>query len=324
MHLVEPHRSELSSVERIWLDWHRAYLRGDLPAAYHAAHQGYERAPGSLSRYLAAMYALDTNRPGEAVALLRKEPPASRTRTAWYYFHSVLADALHVLGKHEEELEAARAARRIFSDRPGPVYLEARALAGLDRPGEAEALVDEIMMLASSRRNAAAWMRQTGDALAADGHRDAARRVYDRALKALQDQGSPETPAEMLARADLLRRVGGLDEAAALSATAHAADPDDRQAQALVGIIAAQRGDRGQAERIAAELAGRNDSYDYGGNTYDRACIRAQLGDLDRAVELLRQSHAEGQPIGYWIRVDPDLQPLHGYPAYEDLLRPKG
>ncbi|MEJ2187300.1 MAG: hypothetical protein P8Z36_15415, partial [Gemmatimonadota bacterium] len=42
MHLVEPHRSELSSVERIWLDWHRAYLRGDLPAAYHAAHQGYE------------------------------------------------------------------------------------------------------------------------------------------------------------------------------------------------------------------------------------------------------------------------------------------
>ncbi|MFP4624792.1 MAG: TPR end-of-group domain-containing protein, partial [Gemmatimonadota bacterium] len=129
--------------------------------------------------------------------------------------------------------------------------------------------------------------------------------------------------AGKIARAEVLRRLGRLDEAAGHAAAAHAADPDSRSAHALVGLIAAQRGDREAAERIEAELAAREDPYDRGGNTYNRACIRARLGDLDRAVALLRQAHAQGQPIDDWIRTDPDLQGLRGHPGYEELIRLK-
>ena len=79
-----------------------------------------------------------------------------------------------------------------------------------------------------------------------------------------------------------------------------------------------------KAERIAAELAARDDPYDFGGNTYNRACIRARLGDLDRAVELLGQAHTEGSALGIWLRVDPDLRPLDGYPPFEQLIQLKG
>jgi hypothetical protein len=51
--------------------------------------------------------------------------------------------------------------------------------------------------------------------------------------------------------------------------------------------------------------------------------IRARLGDLEQAVRLLRQAHAEGQPIAASIRMDPDLEPLRAYPAFRELIRPR-
>ena len=75
---------------------------------------------------------------------------------------------------------------------------------------------------------------------------------------------------------------------------------------------------------MAGELAERDDPYHFGENTYHRARIRARLGDVDRAMDLLRRAHSEGQWLGYGPRVDPDLSPLHENPAYQELMQPKG
>jgi tetratricopeptide (TPR) repeat protein len=323
LRLLEPHRSELSHMGRIRFDLSRALLRGDLPSSYRLAGELARRVSTPSIRYLAATYALRVNHPREAVDLLGAEPRDGLMRSRWIGFHDVLADGLHVLGRHEAELRAAREARSLFPDSHRPIAMEARALAALGRSREAEARVDELLMLPATG-NVASSIIWIGDAMAAHGHGEAAGRVYGRAVHWLEDRESSADPGLRRSYADALRRTGRLAEAAGHADALHAANPGARNAHALVGIVAAQRGDRTLAERIEAELAAREDPYDRGGNTYNRARIRARLGDLDQAVELLRQAHAEGQPIAAWIRMDPDLEPLRAYPAFRELVRRRG
>jgi TolB-like protein len=323
LRLVAPHRGELPDEARLSFDWMEASLRGDLPAAYRHVSALYARVPGGTPRYLKANYALRLNRPGETVELLRGEPEDSPYRARWLPFHVVMADGWYVLGKHRQELKAAREGRSYFPGHPNPIAIEARALAALGRPAPAESRVDELLML-SAIGDVAYWIIRIGDALAAHGHGEAAGRVYARAVHWLEEREFSADPPLQRSYAEALRRTVRLAEAARHAEALHTRNPGARTAHALVGIVAAQRGDRSLAERIEAELAAREDPYDRGANTYNRARIRAQLGDLDRAVELLRQAHAEGQPIAASIRMDPDLEPLRAYPAFRELVRPRG
>jgi tetratricopeptide (TPR) repeat protein/TolB-like protein len=323
LRILAPHRGELPEEGRVTFDWLEASVRGDLPAAYRHASDLYARAPGGTSRYLKALYALHLNRPRETVELLRGEPAGSAYRARWVHFHGVMADGWYVLGKHRQELKAAREGRSFFPGHPNPIVTEARALAALGRAAQAESRVDELLMLPATD-DLAARLLSIGDALAAHGHGDAAGRVYERALHWLEEREFSADPGLRQSYAAALRRTGRLAEAAGHTEALHAANPSHRTAHAVVGIVAAQRGDRALAERIEAELAAREDPYDHGGNTYNRARIRARLGDPDRAVELLRQAHAQGQPIAAWIRMDPDLEPLRDHAAFRELVRPRG
>src|SRR5947199_1221834 len=52
---------------------------------------------------------------------------------------------------------------------------------------------------------------------------------------------------------------------------------------------------------------------------YSFALIHLALGQKDEALHWLESSYAKHQPDLNWIRVDPDLRPLHGDPAFEAL-----
>jgi hypothetical protein len=62
----------------------------------------------------------------------------------------------------------------------------------------------------------------------------------------------------------------------------------------------------------------------FGEHTYYRAGIAANLGERERAVELLRDAFAQGQYFGYSLHNSLALEPLRGYPPFEELIRPKG
>jgi hypothetical protein len=47
--------------------------------------------------------------------------------------------------------------------------------------------------------------------------------------------------------------------------------------------------------------------------------IYLALGQNDEAMRWLESSYAKHQPDVNWIRVDPDLRPLHGDPRFEAL-----
>jgi hypothetical protein len=54
-----------------------------------------------------------------------------------------------------------------------------------------------------------------------------------------------------------------------------------------------------------------------------RARIAAQLGDRDRAVDLLREAYSRGASYGLWLHNDPLLDDLRGYPPFERFIAPK-
>jgi hypothetical protein len=90
-----------------------------------------------------------------------------------------------------------------------------------------------------------------------------------------------------------------------------------------LGALAARRGDRAAALAADSVLASLRRAYLVGRHTYWRARIAALLGDRERAVTLLRDALREGRTYPM-LHGEADLAPLHGMPAFEDLIRPKG
>ena len=82
--------------------------------------------------------------------------------------------------------------------------------------------------------------------------------------------------------------------------------------------------DRDEAARVDSLLAARDVPYQLGGPTMNRARIAAALGDRERAVNLLQDGFSRGSAYGIWLHREPAFDGLRDYPAFMELLRPKG
>jgi predicted Zn-dependent protease len=91
-----------------------------------------------------------------------------------------------------------------------------------------------------------------------------------------------------------------------------------------LGAIAARQGDRKRAMEVSELLKNHRVPYLFGGNTYDRACIAAILGDKEQAVALLKESFLQGREFGTGVHKDFDLESLWDYPPFIEFLKPKG
>jgi TolB-like protein/Tfp pilus assembly protein PilF len=95
-------------------------------------------------------------------------------------------------------------------------------------------------------------------------------------------------------------------------------NPHDTYARGLLSIALAQSGDHAagiaQAERTVAE------EQEDGRAFYNAACTFTYVGQHDRALEMLRRLVAMQPDYPRdWLRRDPDLTPLHAYPAFEEI-----
>ena len=92
---------------------------------------------------------------------------------------------------------------------------------------------------------------------------------------------------------------------------------DDPYPLALLGAAQAKAGQRDTALDILRRLeetAKKRYLPDYA-----FALLHLALGEKDEALRWLESSYAQHQPEIDWIRVDPDLRPLHGDPRFEAL-----
>ena len=91
-------------------------------------------------------------------------------------------------------------------------------------------------------------------------------------------------------------------------------NPDDSRARMFYAIALAELGRRDQAieEGSTALEMSPGDSV----MLYNGACLYAQLGEIRKAVDALRQAIAGGTDIPGWTKNDPDLDPLREDPEF--------
>jgi tetratricopeptide (TPR) repeat protein len=102
--------------------------------------------------------------------------------------------------------------------------------------------------------------------------------------------------------------------------------PENTEYLAALGLLAARRGDRGEALRISEQFRSMRDPQRESGATLTRAKIAALLGDRAQAVTLLQRAIDLGHNWGHgiWLYNDVDLHALRDYPPFQDFMRPKG
>jgi TolB-like protein len=314
--LLVPFRSRFSPPQRAFLDWLMARLRGDQVGALRAA-----RARGSAIDV--AVEALRSNRPRETIEILSGVGDLS----SFYFQWQTYMEALHMVGEYSTELTEARRAREVYPDRLMMLGAELRALAALGRLDDVDRGLDESLLLPREGEvTAATVMRDAAAELRAHGFRDASLSAAEQAVHWYRSRPSEGAASihSQVGRAIVLYVAERWDEARAVFEGVAVVAPQDVTVQGFRGLLAARRSDREHALRISRQLDGIADPYDFGRDQYAQAVIAAQLGDLDRAMVLLRDAHARGRAFGVFLHRDMDLEPLRDHPPFQDFIEPKG
>jgi predicted Zn-dependent protease len=214
----------------------------------------------------------------------------------------------------------------------------------LGRIDEMEKLIDEILTVPSQwghpncclpRATPGYMMLAATDELRAHGHREASLAMAGRAADWYRSRVGEEAREEdnRSSLGDALYQAEQWEEARTAFTALAAEHPDSIFYKGRLGTLAARRGDRIEAMRIAEELRRIETPFPDGNNTFRSARILALLGDKEGAVKLLQEAVAQGSGgnekpdaygYGFIYRHSMDLEPLHGYPPFEELIKPKG
>ena len=327
---------KMTAAERNLLDLLQSVVEGKILEAYRAARHLNALVPRDVvALWQHARYALWSNRPRECLEVLAglrggwdgmlSERFGRFRQVSWYV--TTAAQAHHLLGEHEQELAVARMGLERFPDLL-PMYRDvAVALATLGRLEEMNGVLDTSLGVRPERGlSPAGVLIDTAEELRVHGRADESRKVAVRAVDWFE-----ALPAEEAAKAS--RRSGRVralclserwNEARAANAGFLAAFPESVDAIGFKGILAARAGDRVTVDSASATLAKVRKRASLGDATYWRACIAGHLGDKDRAVTLLREAFTQGSALFVECHADWRLDPLRGYPAFEELMKPKG
>ncbi len=328
LHYLEDRRQQLTPLARCWLDCMRGYVDHRFLEALQALREAERLAPQDpMVNLWQGFVAFFPNRPHEVVdAYARLDRDYWRHHVLGEWRVADLARAHHALGNYQRELEAVQRGLASFPESLELRELEARALAALGRLEEANKVVDETLLLQSTDATPGDVMLEAALELRAHGHLDASLAMANRVMAWYRARPSTEATTEDtragLALALTLAARG--EEARAVYEKLAADFPDNVVYRGSLAVLAASRGDRAAAQRVSEELRLMERPRLFGANTYQRARIAGILGERGHAVELLGQAFAEGMPFALRIHQDSAFEGMRDYPAFQDLLKPKG
>ena len=338
--ILEADRENLPPYDRFRVDLLQARLEGDNAEAYRAVSRAAELLDGGSAHYMSAQMALELNRPREALEILQTFDMTREWAQGWANYWNVVTAAHHLLGNHDRELELASQGYRLNPDRMLMLAWEVRALAGLGRWEEIRPLLARAGSIRGpDRMTTGTVMLMGAHELRRHGYDDEALACLDEALnwvssRALENPGSEGLRAfraQVLYHKGTLEKKRESEEAAAalrqarleFEALAEAA-PENLSSLGHLGAVLAHLGNAAEARELSDSLRALDRPYLWGQHTLWRARIAALLGERDEAVRLLWQSVGEGTSFGMSMHADPDLEPLLGYPPFEEFIRPKG
>jgi len=326
--VVQARREELAPYDRYRLDYGLAGLRGDNAAQLRAARAATELVPLGTQRLALILALVHNNRPREALASLEEvwEEVLGIT-PGWYPLWRMHTEIHHLLGNHDRELEIAEEGKEAVPSSLHLLAYQAQALATLRSIDELSRVLDEILSAPETPgANVGTVLADVARELQAHGRTAEATGVVERALAWLD--GEPQefsaTPGARELRGRLLYLGQRWAEAGDGFESLVETEPPTSTILGFRGAIAARLGDSIVARDFSRRLEGLEEPYRHGNSTLWRARIEAVLGNREEAMSLLRRAFGEGIPFGIWVHRDMDLVPLHGYPAFEEFIRPKG
>jgi len=310
-----------------------SWMRQDWEAAYRAAAARL-RVDSVTWAGAGAWAAYYTDRLHEAVALGARR----HLRSYWTDparinsdLHGVMANALHGLGRHEEELALALEVRREFpEDQIWGITLEIEARAGLGQVADVERLVAEAEGLRPKGRWAFSESRSViaVQELQTHGYTDAARRVAERGARWYERQLA-DRPGDinlLFGYTELLEWAGRWQDERVVAGrllTAGAGKADSIRVLGWVGRAEAHLGHRDRALEVIRELDAAQGAPGEGA-AHRGAVIHAILGDTLAAMDLFRESYDGGSIMARMYiarhREPPGLF-LRDYPAFRELTR---
>ncbi len=147
-----------------------------------------------------------------------------------------------------------------------------------------------------------------------------ARRFEDAYLLARKTlEAEPHNLTMLHGSSFLSSRLGLHDEA--IAAAQKSVDLMGKASHTLsrLGAAHAQAGNTETAEAILVEMDEITTRRHI--SPYHRALVHCALGRTEQALDLLELAHETKDAKVLWIGVDPELDPLHGHPRFNDLLR---
>jgi tetratricopeptide (TPR) repeat protein/TolB-like protein len=325
---LEQTGSPLTPFERSSVKAARARLDGRLLDLLKVARESAQLSPGiDWIQLDLGSIALRVNRPHEAIAALSSIPADWTTPRS---FHAdkpaqLLAEAYHVLGEYEAELRVATDALEHFPDSHELRSRQAAALAALGEVDRVDVVVEECLRVTPRSDTADRVMIVASTELRAHGHPQRAVAVAERAVAWLRARSDDaQTTWRHRYRLGVACFLAEREDASESEFRAVLAErPSHPAALGFLGVLAARRGDRDEARRISAVLAGLGPRAAHNLALYWQGAIAANLGDTDRAVELLEGAISAGYSKVGDLHRFADLEPLWDDPAFLELTRPR-
>jgi DNA-binding SARP family transcriptional activator/TolB-like protein len=336
--------STLGRVDRLSIQIGIARCHGHNEEMLRLTLERAELAPRTSSlRINAAAAALYANHPKQALQLLNSIDPQTElswsTDSSHFDYWGGVTEALHLLGRHTEELSRATAMPGV-----APLtrsWFRARALAALGRPAQVLAVIDTALTQRTETSNdlglapftagrpqysptpawVAVWIARE---LAVHGDTSTSRQVAARALAWYRARPADEraTTEERLVAAWSLELMGSYSDAERIARTLADEDSTNIDYRGELAGLAAERGDSARTDSIDDWLARQHsDAISWTASFY-RARDAALLGRTARANTLLRQTIDGGAWPTYLLN-EPAFARLASNPAFEALLAPK-
>jgi tetratricopeptide (TPR) repeat protein/TolB-like protein len=325
--ILVPRRTELGTREDLAVSGLVAGHEGDLQALLHARRSQLAVDTVNIGRQLdLSAVALQTGRPGEALAVLKSVEPdqleqLSAAPTSWYWAR--VSGAHFWLGDYREALDASREGKSAAPESLDQRRDEILALVALNHLEEIDPLLDDVERMEPPEDGSGSpgsVYREVAAQLIRWGHVDRARTVAERAVDWYQAR-DPDRFQRATAQALLL--ADRPQEAVDLLELLVQENPENRTLRGIYGMALAQSGHYAEAEAVADWFEALDLPYLFGADSYWRAVILTHLGRAEEAVRLLREAYEAG--TGLWdMSWDGNLLPLWEDEAFQQLVAPRG
>src|SRR5439155_14246477 len=210
--------------------------------------------------------ALEARQPAAAESALRRLSPDVGAMRGWFPYWDVLASALHAQRKHVVEVRVAREAHQRFPHSIVAYVLLARALAAERSLAELERLWPQAAAQSDATLIQMGTLAyEVGSELWAHGDSTDAQAWFDRSYNAFGpvDGRSGEIESRW-GRAQAAARLGRLVEALELAEALASRDLTRPDYAGLLGVVAAELGNRARAQAILERLAADTRPYTWG------------------------------------------------------------